>query len=107
VLYLAGSSGVRRFSTLEKWFRKEQTGQQHPSSCVRGNAGNDILISGSGGELLHYNGSSWYLYPELKMSGGDAFAIWYRVYSARDVVVVGGEFFTGLFGVPVVIRGSR
>ena len=32
------------------------------TSCVRGNAGNDVFIAGSFGELLHYNGSTWHSY---------------------------------------------
>ena len=106
-LYVAGSSGVRLYSPENKTFRKANTSQTYVSYSIRANGGNDILVSGAGGELLHYNGSTWYLYPELRQSGGSAFAFWYSVLVRQDIVVIGGELFTGLFGVPVVIRGSR
>lgn len=107
ILYLAGSSGVRWYSTTEKWFRKAQTPQKYISYAIRANRGNDVFVTGAGGELLHYNGATWYLYPELRMSGGSAFAFWYSVARGNGVDVVAGTLFTGLFGVPAVVRGNR
>lgn len=107
VLYLAGSSGIRFYNPESRLFRKAVTSQTYISYRLRANGGNDILVGGAGGELLHYNGSSWYLYPELRASGGSTFAFWYCVTKGPGVDVIGGTLFTGLFGLPVVVRGNR
>jgi len=107
VLFLAGASGRWSFNLEDRIFRDlEQIGTWQ-SYDIRGTGQNDLFVGSAAGEALHYNGSSWYLYPELQHSGGTAFALWHTIDPAKDFVVIGGEFFTGLNGVPVVVRGYR
>jgi hypothetical protein len=108
VLYLAGGSRLRRLTLHSSTFGdRVETGQTYVSYRVRATAQNDLFVAAAGGDLVHGSGVSWHLYPELKQSGGSAFAFWYAVHPARDFIVIGGELFTGLFGIPVVVRGSR
>ncbi len=74
--------------------------------CLRGVNRNDIFRVGYGGETVHYNGVSWYLYPELKTLNGGA--AWFtRIYPTKDMVIIGGLLLTALNGFPVVVRGYR
>jgi hypothetical protein len=106
MLYLAGVGGWWSASTNEFLLRKLQTPGTYAPYRVRATGQNDIFVTGSGSEALHYNGGTWKLDADVKRLGG-GFAHWYGIYAKKDFIVVGGEFFTGLFGVPVVLRGYR
>ena len=105
-LSVAGITGRWTFSPEENLFRRTDNVGTFASYKIRGRGQNDIFVGSQGSELLHFNGSTWYLYPEIK-SLGNGFAQWFDVEVKQDYVIVGGEFFTGLFGVPVVLRGNR
>jgi hypothetical protein len=82
------------------------TGLTYTVSRIRGINQNDIYDVTTGGEVAHYNGSSWHCYPEIQTLGGGN-AGWGSVYPKNDFVVIGGSIFTGLNGFPVVVRGYR
>jgi len=108
VLYLVGLSVVTEASITDQLFRQHQTGQRYISYRLRGTGRNDIFVTGPGSEVAHYNGSSWYVYPEI-LAIADQYptAWWLSVHLKNDDIAIGGFFFTGLNGVPAVIRGSR
>jgi hypothetical protein len=66
---------------------------------------NDIITTGYG-EVVHFNGSSWFLYPEVKAIG-DGFVYWYRVKAKNDFVIVGGGWYAIYNTVPIILRGYR
>jgi hypothetical protein len=106
VLYLIGGSRLRTLNLNDGTFRRTHSLGERFKYRIRGTKQNDIFEVGSGGEIVHDNGATRYLYPEARFFGrGSAF--WYTVQPSREFVVIGGEFFTGLYGVPVVLRGYR
>jgi len=105
IVYLAGLTGQHSFNIGTRSFRNFNIGQW-ASLRIRASAQNDIFIASYGSELLHYNGSTWRLYPEIKLLD-DGYATWYTISLSKDLAVIGGYFFTGLYGVPVVLRGYR
>jgi len=107
LLYLAGVSGRRSYNLSNGVFRDLEEVGGWQSYRIRGTGQDDLFVGSAGGEALHYNGSSWHLYPELKSSGDAALVFWYAVHPTTGFVVLGGEFFTGISGVPAVVRGNR
>ncbi len=106
VLYLIGGSRLRTLNLNDGTFRRTHSLGERFKYRIRGTKQNDIFEVGSGGEIVHDNGATRYLYPEARFFGrGSAF--WYTVQPSREFIVIGGEFFTGLYGVPVVLRGYR
>jgi hypothetical protein len=108
-LYLDGGSKLRSLNLSNLAFGPEiETGQTYVTYKIRATRSNDIFAVSAAAELAHYNGSTWYLYPELKMlNNSSAFVFFYTIHPINDFVLVGGEFFTGLNGFPIVIRGYR
>jgi hypothetical protein len=108
VLYLSGNSGTWTLRPNVLSFNKQSTNQTYNSYRVRGTQRNDIFISGAAGEVTHFNGSSWTLYPEIKiLNNSSAFVDLYSIYPTNDFLLIGGSYFTGLNSFPVVIRGYR
>jgi hypothetical protein len=69
---------------------------------IRGQGEVDIFYAGDFGLLIHWNGSSWYRYPEFyKKPEGD---VLYGIHLQGDKVFVVGQT-TGFRG--IVYRGSR
>jgi len=66
IVYLAGLTGQHSFNIGTRSFRNFNIGQW-ASLRIRASAQNDIFIASYGSELLHYNGSTWRLYPEIKL----------------------------------------
>jgi hypothetical protein len=105
-LYLDGG-GLHRMDLPDATIGPRiNTGQVYISGRIRGTGANDIFDVGQASEVAHYNGSSWLVYPDLRQLN-DGFASFPTVYPTRDFVLIGGFFFTGLNGVPVVVRGYR
>jgi hypothetical protein len=106
-LFLDGGSGLH-ILTLSNLNIGSQinTGLTYVGSCIRGVNQNDIYDVTTGGEVSHYNGSSWHLYPEVQSIGGNN-AWWRSVHPTNDFVIISGEQFTGLNSFPVVVRGYR
>jgi hypothetical protein len=106
-LYLDGGSGLHLL-TLNNLNIGSQinTGLTYVGSCIRGINQNDIYVVSTGGEVSHYNGSSWHLYPELQSIGGNN-AWWRSVHPTNDFVIISGELFTSLNSFPVIVRGYR
>jgi hypothetical protein len=106
-LFLDGGSGLHIMTLSNLGIGSQMnTGLTYVGSRIRGINQNDIYDVTSGGEVSHYNGSSWHLYSEFQlMMGNDAW--WHCVYPTKDLVIIGGYIFTGLNGFPVVVRGYR
>ena len=107
VLHLAGQGGVRWFHQPTRTFKRQQTGQRYISYHLHATLQNDIFVVGGAGEAAHFNGASWYLYPELKNDTEFSFSIFLTVQMRPRFVAIGGLIFTGLNGFPVVVRGYR
>jgi hypothetical protein len=83
-----------------------ETGLMYAASSIRGNSQNDIFDVTTGGEVAHYNGSSWYYY--LDVQAFNRSGAWFtRVYPTSNFVLIGGWYLTAYNGAPVVIRGYR
>lgn len=106
-IYLAGGSRTQLMNLNNKTFQQLNIPQQQwVAFNIRGINRRDIFQIGSAGETVHFNGVSWYLYPELKLLN-EGFAGFNSVYPTTDFVLIGGLYLTALNGFPVVIRGYR
>jgi hypothetical protein len=106
-IYLDGGSWLRIMNLSNLNIGSPiKTGLTYLASRIRGVNQNDIFDVTTGGEVAHYNGSSWHSYPEIQSLGGGN-AGWSSVFPKNDFVVISGDFFTGLNGIPVVVRGYR
>ncbi len=105
-LFLDGGSYTNILNLHDGSFKRTDSLSSNEVFCIRGINRNDIFRVGYGGETAHYNGVSWYLYPELKaLNDGTA---WFQtIYPSENMVVIGGWFPTALNGFPVVVRGYR
>ncbi len=105
-IYLAGQSWIRLMNLSNGTFRTLDSLSHYEAERIRGLSANDIFQVGFGSEVMHFNGKSWYHYPEiLSLNGGNAW--FYSVHPTNDFVVLGGIYLTALNGFPVVIRGYR
>ena len=105
-LFLNGGSGrciltlynlnLFKYSSAGLWYGHD----------IDGTGNNDIFCSGAGSEIVHYNGISWHVYEELKMSFGD-WSVMRSIEVKNNLIVSGGYYYTGLYGLPIVIRGHR
>jgi len=106
LLFLNGGSGRYLFNLMQEKLSKYESAGEWFGYDVYGTAYNDIFASTAGSELLHFNGSTWYLYPEIKAQFEDYFRI-RAVKANNEIVVAGGYYYTGIGGLPIVIRGYR
>jgi hypothetical protein len=105
-IFLAGQSWIRSMSLSDGSFKLLDSLSKWAALRIRGINQNDIFQVGYGSEAMHYNGVSWYHYPELaSINGGGAW--FYSVYPTKDFVVIGGLSLTALNSFPMVIRGYR
>ncbi|HDP67085.1 MAG TPA: hypothetical protein ENN20_01140 [Candidatus Marinimicrobia bacterium] len=105
-LFLNGGSGRYFFDMVKHEYKKYYEAGSWYGYAIDGIAYNDIFATGMGSEVLHYNGSTWYLYPEI----GDRFETYGHIKCVKmtsDLVVAGGFYYTGLYGLPIIIRGYR
>jgi len=106
-LFLAGGSRLRRLNLRTNLFsEKYETGQTYVTYCVRGTRVNDIFIVAGDGECSHFNGSSWFLYPEIKILSNGSIRL-LTIFPTQDIVLIGGWKFLDYYSVPMVIRGYR
>ena len=106
-VFLAGGSKSQLMDLTKRSFRQLNILQQQwVAFNIRGINGNDIYQVGSAGEVVHFNGYSWYLYPELKNLISGIVGL-NSVFPSTDFVLVGGLNLTELNGFPIVIRGYR
>ena len=106
LLWLTGNSRTTILNLQDGRFRGLPRSGSFVRYQIRATSVNDVFQIGQRGEVSHYNGLSWYLYPEIKdLASGSSY--WYAAHVQQKLVVIGGEFFTGLYGVPVVLRGYR
>ncbi|MEX1138330.1 MAG: hypothetical protein WEB33_02870 [Bacteroidota bacterium] len=106
-IHLTGSGSTAILHGPSETVYTKDTGKEYFSYHIRGTSPADLFISGQGSELLHFNGSSWYLYPEIAALGATNTAGWLRIHARENVVAVGGLIVTGLTSAPVVLRGNR
>jgi hypothetical protein len=106
LLFLNGGSGRYLFDLMQEKLSKYESAGMCFGYDVYGAACNDIFASGQGSELLHFNGSTWYLYSELKVRYEDYLNIM-TVKVNNVIIVAGGYYYTGIGGIPIVIRGYR
>jgi hypothetical protein len=105
-IYLTGQSWIRLMNLGDGSFQLLDNQSQWAALRVRGTSRNDIFQVGYGGEGLHFNGVSWYLYPELvSLNAGNAW--FYSTFPAKNFILIGGLYLTAYNGAPVVIRGYR
>lgn len=105
-LYLDGGSYMHIMNLSDGTMQRTDSLSRNQVFRIRGTHQNDIFRVGYGGEVVHYNGASWFLYPGLKtLNGGTAW--FYSVSPTQNMVVIGGLFPIPLNGYPIVIRGVR
>jgi hypothetical protein len=105
-LYLDGGSYTQLLNLRTGSFRRTDKLSTYTMFRLRGIKRNDIFRVGFGGETVHFNGVSWYLYPDLKLLN-EGFAGFNSVHPIKDFVLIGGLYLTTLNGFPVVLRGYR
>ncbi|MFQ6605884.1 MAG: hypothetical protein ACE5D8_10100, partial [Fidelibacterota bacterium] len=96
-ILIAGFAGSYKYIPDSTKFFKLDDPHTHVQYKVRGNSANDFITVGQASEISHYNGSTWYLYPELKaLFGGTIY--WYSVDVHGDLAVACGHpgFNTGI-----------
>jgi hypothetical protein len=105
-IFLAGQSWIRSMSLSDGSFKLLDNRSSWAALRIRGTKQNDIFQVGYGSEAMHFNGISWYHYPELvSLNGGGAW--FYSVHPTDSFVVIGGLYLTALNGFPIVVRGYR
>jgi hypothetical protein len=106
-IYLAGGDYLRKLLLSSLNFGSPiEIGQRYMAHRIRGTASNDIFVAAEDGECSHFNGNSWYLYPELK-SYSNGSVRFLSAFSKLDFILLGGDKFLQLNGIPIVIRGYR
>jgi len=105
-LYTAGSSGRWGYSVKDSTFFDMENVGEWVAYKIRGNNRNDMFTSGAGGEVLHYNGSTWKLYMELQEVAGTSTS-WLGVDINEDFVVVCGYTYVFPQTIAIVARGYR
>ncbi len=87
---IAGFAGCFQYLPFNSTFIKMNDPNLWVEYKIRGNTNQDFLVVGQGSEISHFNGVSWYLYPEIKsLYGGDV--AWYSVAMAGDFAVAVGH----------------
>jgi hypothetical protein len=106
-LYLDGGSGLHLLTLNNLNIGAQvRTGLSYVGSSIRGINQNDIFDVTTGGEVAHYNGSSWYCYTEIQAFNKSG--AWFtRVYPTSNFVLIGGWYLTAYNSAPIVIRGYR
>jgi hypothetical protein len=106
-LYLDGGSGTHKLTLSNLDFGLQiKTGLAYVGTRIRAGNQNDIYDVTTGGEVSHYNGSSWHIYPEIQALNNSGNS-WTSVYPTSDFVLIGGWYLTAYNGAPIVIRGYR
>jgi hypothetical protein len=101
-----GVSGFYRIHSGTRSIRGDNTGQVWISYRVRGCNTADVFTSGAGGEILHFNGSTWFTYTDVQERTNDS-ARWLCIDVENTVIVTGGFAPQDFRSVPVVARGLR
>lgn len=95
--YILTGSGIYIKENLEqsKWWNNWQTITRYYIKKIRGNGINDIFLCGSYGEVIHYNGISWYSYlgKDLPELNGNLLSVSYK---NRNVCIVGTDGRVGI-----------
>lgn len=98
--YYAIGDGIYEKSRLNdaNWKNKPRDFTEYFTRNIRGNDINDLFIVGDFGEILHFNGSTWFTYNEHYMQG-----ILFSVATKNNIVVT-----VGLNGSKAtIIQGTR
>lgn len=106
IIYLSGDSKTRSLNLFNKTFLLFDIPAQWVALRIRGIRGNDIFEARSGGEVTHFNGIQWHLYSEIKNLNGENTSFT-TISPKNDFILIGGFIYTGLNGIPVVVRGYR
>ncbi len=89
-VYIAGFAGNFKYIPDSTKFVKLDDPHTFVQYKLRGNTPRDFITVGLGSEVSHYNGLTWYMYPELKaLFNGSIY--WYSVDVKGDLVVVCGH----------------
>ena len=105
-LFLNGGSGRIFYNLVRDELYKDMTAGNWYGYDIDGLEVNDIFATGMGSEVLHYNGSTWHLYTDFK-DRFDDYSHFRSVKMNSDFIVIGGFYYTGISGLPIVIRGYR
>ncbi len=106
LLFLNGGSGRYLFDLMQEKLSKYKSAGEWFGYDIYGTAYNDIFTSNMGSEILHFNGSTWHLYTEFQ----NMYGVWGLIKAIKVseyLVVAGGEYYTGIGSLPIVIRGYR
>ena len=88
--YYVVGGGIYEKNILDNsvWVDKASEITTYYPFSIRGNAPNDIVTAGGGGEILHYNGKSWQsYYSQTKVASGN----YYSVAIKNNIVVAVGQ----------------
>lgn len=98
--YYAVGSGIYTKTSLseDRWSRAPLVITQYFSSDVTGIDTNDVFIVGAFADVLHYNGSTWRQYPELRQAGS-LFIVDFKLNTMAAAGMVGNR--------ALVVRGQR
>jgi hypothetical protein len=107
-IYAGGYSGNWAFSIQDSALIDLEEVGMWVKEKIRGVNRNDIFSVGQGSEVMHFNGRTWYIYPELK-SLGNGTVMWKGLSVIKDFVVIVGVDNSAEFGsYPLlVVRGYR
>jgi hypothetical protein len=90
-IYIASYSGYWIYDRLENKVTLQETESVWVGNTIRGNAANDVIAAGQGGEILHYNGMNWHLYTEIPEKVILPGSIWWMGLDIRnDFIVISG-----------------
>ncbi|RMI27906.1 MAG: hypothetical protein D6681_00135 [Calditrichaeota bacterium] len=79
-------------------------GENWASRWIRGTAANNLFVVGFQGRIWHFNGQSWYLYPQLINVRDDLFGIAVR---EDHVVAVGWRVYNGIEIFGIIYHGRK
>jgi hypothetical protein len=88
-LYASGYSGPIFYDIRNNRFKNHPNSGQWIQYKVGGTSESDIFSTGAGSEIIHYNGSTFYTYPEPKTVAG-GYARWYGLDVTPYIVVAVG-----------------
>lgn len=105
-IYITSDSRPHQLTLRDLVFHQLNTPALYVMYCIRATDINDIFYTGQNSEITHYNGMTYYLYRDVQITTG--WNVWWNcIKVSDDFIIAGGSYYTGLYGVPIVLRGYR
>ncbi len=105
-LYLTGFSGQIIYDIQNDIFHHEDAASDWVQYVTRGTSEADVFSTGSGSEISHYNGSTYYAYSDVK-SIADGQGKWYGLSVTQTLVSAVGTAVINYQNVAYVAIGTR